>query len=128
MAFIHKDIDREIMIKVDDKTLSSMCQVNKSNRKICRDKNFWMQRVAYFYNISIRNVTLLEDFYEIYGMDLYVYLSKSPKNTIKWMLELILEDYNNLTDDQIFLSLSKLYPDESPISYSKFLELSNMLL
>jgi hypothetical protein len=89
MAFIHKDVDREIMIKVNDKTLTSMCQVNKSNRKICRDRTFWKQRLSYFYQLNNEDIELLDHFYELPPMDLYIYLSSSPKNTFKWMLEIL---------------------------------------
>jgi hypothetical protein len=41
----YKDISQSILLKLDDKTLTNMCQVNKYTQKMCNDQNFWYQRV-----------------------------------------------------------------------------------
>lgn len=127
MAFIHKDIDRELLIKVDDKTLTSMCQVNQSNRRICRDPNFWRQRLSYFYNLNNDEIDVLTDIYNISSMDLYVYLSTSPKNTLKWMLHILDREFSHLPVDRAFIKLSKLYPEESPLPFNKLREIYRLI-
>ncbi len=40
-----KDTDYIILNNLDDKFLINYCRVNKSANKICKDENFWMNRV-----------------------------------------------------------------------------------
>jgi len=41
----NKDISQTILLKLDDRSLANMCQVNKYTQKICDDQNFWFQRI-----------------------------------------------------------------------------------
>jgi hypothetical protein len=40
----NKDLDYEVLYKLDDYDLGNMCKVNKYTRELCRNDTFWMNR------------------------------------------------------------------------------------
>ena len=48
-----KDLNIEILNRLDDKSLGRMCQVNPDIKKICDDDNFWRNRIWSIYGKDI---------------------------------------------------------------------------
>lgn len=65
------DIDREILLRLDDMSLCYICRVNKYSNTLCNEY-FWNMRIKHVYNIE-----LTESYYETYRY-IYIYLSKAP--------------------------------------------------
>ncbi len=46
------DVDREILLRLDDKLLFSTCRINKYTATLCNE-NFWNLRIQYIYNSDL---------------------------------------------------------------------------
>lgn len=59
-----RDLDLEIMSKMDDKTLLNYCKTNNYARELCSDENFWKKRVfLIFPNLNTKPNTTWKRYY-----------------------------------------------------------------
>jgi hypothetical protein len=50
-----KDLDRKILLELDDRSLFRACQIDTRYHKICNDDNFW--RIRYIQKFGKRALT-----------------------------------------------------------------------
>ena len=41
----NKDVDKEILLRLDDKTLLNFCKTSKYGNILCQDENFWIRKI-----------------------------------------------------------------------------------
>ena len=89
-----KDLDREIMLKMDDQTLLNFCQTSQYARELCDNDLFWQKRVTQQYP---RLVSIKQENYS--WRQYYLYLTY-------WTSKLR-EEYDYVSDD--FYGVPEMY-------------------
>ena len=58
----NKDTDALILMKLNDKDLSSICQINSYISSLCSDDTFWRNRVLYRFRLPINITNEIKDY------------------------------------------------------------------
>jgi hypothetical protein len=57
-----KYVDYEILYKLNDKDLVSMCKVNKYYQKICADDMFWMNQTLKSFSFVLGDIETIKKY------------------------------------------------------------------
>lgn len=78
-----RDLDIEIMARMDNNTLINLCKTDKYLNSICNDDIFWMRKVLYSYNyipnsVHLKEVNKYKSWNKYYIDDLLIFDMKNP--------------------------------------------------
>ena len=115
------DIDTDLMMKLDDRELGMVCQVNRKARQICNNPLFWRKRLQYFFPLDNDKINFILEHYTFTLKELYIMLRNASnfRLMIKWLEEIPKEEKLS------YVALADLEPDIKPLARSEWLNITN---
>jgi hypothetical protein len=139
MSFIgNKDVDRELMMHLNDRELGLVCAVNRYAKSLCDEPIFWRNRIMRIFGITNENINeLIENYKFDTPRALYIYLRKPDnKYMLPWMithLRIVENDDYIIQHRGVFLNrysfyteVQKKYPNAKLLTAREFRELTEI--
>ena len=115
------NLDTDLIMKLNDRELGMVCQVNRKARQICNSPLLWRKRLQYFFPLNNDKINYILEHYTFTLKELYIMLRNASnfRLMIKWLEEIPKDK------ERGFLSLADLEPDISPLTWGEYVNIKN---
>ena len=115
------NLDTDLIMKLNDRELGMVCQVNRKARQICNSPLLWRKRLEYFFPLDNDKIDFILEHYTFTLKELYIMLRNASnfRLMIKWLEEIPKEEKAS------FYELTFVDPNLLPLTWSEWLNITD---